>query len=408
MNKGRDKTINLVRQAFREFYYNNYNLIEVPNAIEEREFGYSKFDGTMVRHLTFKSSKELTALLIREVPADVYCSSAYYSNPTRTMQEKGLKGADLIFDIDIKELKPYCAERHDAYLCSICGNSIQSDGICDKCGSSSIKHIPIPCNECINLGKNEVRKLLNILEDDFDIDSSNKDEVGVYFSGNNGFHVHIKGHYTNLNSNARAEIVNYISAKGLVQDILFKSISIKIKGKKDREVRRTKDDPYIIKKRDNKASSNIRLLLNPNGYGWVGRISRYILHDRNNKNNKYISNNNNYYADASVIANALLELSVRIDPNVTIDIHRIFRLAGTLNSKSSLAKIICTDLNSFNPFNDACFIDDREVYAYIIKAPKFTLKGNTFGPFIEEYAKIPLYAFCYLACKGLASVAEVN
>jgi len=100
----------------------------------------------------------------------------------------------------------------------------------------------------------------------------------------------------------------------------------------------------------------------------------------------------------------LLKLSVRIDPNVTIDMHRIFRLAGTLNSKSSLAKVICNDLNSFNPFNDACFIGDREVNAYIIKAPRFTLKGNTFGPFMEEHAKIPLYAFCYLACKGLASI----
>ncbi len=398
MSKGMDKTINIVRQAFREFYY-NYNLIEVPNAIEEREFGYSKFDGTMVRHLSFKSINELIALLIREVPADVYCSSAYYSYPTRAIQEKGLKGADLIFDIDIKELKPQCAGRHDVYLCSICKSPLQSNSVCDKCNSSSIKHIPIPCNECINLGKSEVRKLLNILEDDFAIDSSNKDEVCVYFSGNNGFHVHIKGRYTNLNSNARAEIVNYLSAKGLVYDILFKS-------KRGKEVRIVKGGSYKDKDNNNSNhATNIKLLLNPDGYGWVGRVSRYILNNRGGKiksKSKYI--NNNYYSDANAIDDALLKLSVRIDPNVTIDMHRIFRLAGTLNSKSSLAKVICNDLNSFNPFNDACFIGDREVNAYIVKAPRFTLKGNTFGPFMEEYAKIPLYAFCYLACKGLASI----
>jgi DNA primase small subunit len=396
MSKGMDETINTVRQAFREFYYNNYNLIEAPNAIEEREFGYSKFDGTMVRHLAFKSINELIALLIREVPADVYCSSAYYSYPTRAMQEKSMKGADLIFDIDIKELKPQCAERHDVYLCSICKSSLKGNSVCYRCNSSSIKHIPIPCNECINLGKSEVRKLLNILEDDFAIDSSNKDEVCVYFSGNNGFHVHIKGRYTNLNSNARAEVVNYLSAKGLVYDILFKS-------KRGKEVRIVKEGSY--KDKDNKNTnhaSNIKLLLNPDGHGWVGRVSRYILNNRRGKS-RYI-NNNNYYADANAIEDALLKLSVRIDPNVTIDMHRIFRLAGTLNSKSSLAKVICNDLNSFNPFNDACFIGDREVNAYIIKAPRFTLKGNTFGPFMEEHAKIPLYAFCYLACKGLASI----
>lgn len=394
MSKGMDETINIVRQAFREFYYNNYNLIEAPNAIEEREFGYSKFDGTMVRHLAFKSINELIALLIREVPADVYCSSAYYSYPTRVMQEKGLKGADLIFDIDIKELKPQCAERHDVYLCSICKSPLQSNSTCEKCNSSSIKHIPIPCNECINLGKSEVRKLLNILEDDFAIDSSNKGEVCLYFSGNNGFHVHIKGRYTNLDSNARAEVVNYLSAKGLVYDILFKSK----RGKEVRIVRRSYKDKD---KNPNHVSNNIKFLLNPDGYGWVGRVSRYILNNRRGKS-KYI--NNNYYADGNTIDDALLKLSVRIDPNVTIDMHRIFRLAGTLNSKSSLAKVICDDLNSFNPFNDACFIGDREVNAYIIKAPRFTLKGNTFGPFMEEHAKIPLYAFCYLACKGLASI----
>ena len=46
---------------------------------------------------------------------------------------------------------------------------------------------------------------------------------------------------------------------------------------------------------------------------------------------------------------------------VTIDIHRIFRLAGSLNSKSGLAKILCNDINSFDPFKDACFFDKSKV-----------------------------------------------
>ena len=32
--------------------------------------------------------------------------------------------------------------------------------------------------------------------------------------------------------------------------------------------------------------------------------------------------------------------SAKIDPNVTMDIHRIFRLPGSINSKSGLTKII--------------------------------------------------------------------
>lgn len=366
-----NNTMDVVRQAFKEFYYNN-SILEVPEGIEEREFGYSKFDGTMVRHIGIKNAKELIALLVREVPADVYCSSAYYSNPTKAMQEKGLKAADLIFDIDIKELNAPCSARHDVYICSSCNNILD---LCN-CSNQSIKHVPFPCDECISIGKREVSKLLAILEDDFGIDESN---IGIYFSGNNGFHIHVKGMYKDLNANARAEIVNYISAKGLEYSILFKASRGrrgKGKGSKDGNLFR----------------------LNPDGYGWVGRISRHVIKER--------SLRNDYYADSNAIGDALNELSVRIDPNVTIDMHRIFRLAGTLNSKSSLAKVKCLDLESFKPFNDACFISDREVYAYIVKAPRFTLKGNTFGPFVQEYARIPLYALCYLVCKGLAEMAN--
>ncbi len=367
-----DNTINVIRQAFKEFYYNNNNLLEVPEAIEEREFGYSKFDGTMVRHIGIKNVKELIALLVREVPADVYCSSAYYSNPSKAMQEKGLKAADLIFDIDIKELNTLCSARHDVYICSSCNNMLD---LCE-CSNQSIKHIPFPCDECISIGKREVSKLLAILEDDFGIDEGN---IGIYFSGNNGFHIHVKDRYKELDANARAEIVNYISAKGLEYSILFKANSVK---KRRGKGKGSKD-------------SNL-FRLNPDGYGWVGRISRQVIKERSLRNDNY--------ADSNAISKALSELGVRIDPNVTIDMHRIFRLAGTLNSKSSLAKVKCTDLDSFNPFNNACFISDREVYAYIVKAPRFMLKGNTFGPFAQEYARIPLYAFCYLACKGLAEI----
>src|SRR5207244_8693406 len=82
------KTISAVRSAFRGYYFMP-NMIETPDMIEQREFGYMQFGQVgMVRHLSFISMKELTATIIKEVPADIYCSNAYYRFPTYPMQEK--------------------------------------------------------------------------------------------------------------------------------------------------------------------------------------------------------------------------------------------------------------------------------------------------------------------------------
>ena len=386
------ETIQVVRQAFREFYYNNSRMLETPEEIGTREFGYSTFNGIMVRHLSFKSINELYALLIREVPSDVYSSAAYYTNPTLPMEEKGLRYADLIFDIDIKELNPPCSYTHDVYICERCSN-VTEGRVCDACNTTA-KRIVFPCDSCIELGKREVKKILAILEEDLGID-----RVKVYFSGNYGFHIHVRGSYLNLDSKARSEIANYVSAKGIVYDILFKRYR---RGKIDGEGNERGSDMFILK---------------PNAYGWAGRISRYIIQEdgegrrkkgkeKKGYTSKRLGDHTLYYAYTHAVEDALHALSVSIDPNVTMDVHRIFRLAGTLNGKSSLAKVTCECIDSFDPSVDACFIGDREVYAYITGAPRFRLKDNTFGPYRQEYSRLPLYAFCYLACKGLATIAK--
>ncbi len=395
-NQSYEETVQVVRQAFREFYYNNNRMLEAPEEIGAREFGYSTFNGVMVRHLSFKSINELYALLIREVPSDVYSSAAYYTNPTLPMEEKGLRYADLIFDIDIKELNPPCSSIHDVYICERCSN-VTEGRVCDACNTTA-KRIVFSCDSCIELGKREVKKILAILEEDLGID-----RVKVYFSGNYGFHIHVRGSYLNLDSKARSEIANYVSAKGMAYDILFKRYR---RGKIDGEGNERGSDMFVLK---------------PNAYGWAGRISRYIISEEDGKGirkkgkekekkgytSKRLGDHTLYYAYTHAVEDALHALSVSIDPNVTIDVHRIFRLAGTLNGKSSLAKVTCECIDSFDPSVDACFIGDREVYAYIAGAPTFRLKGNTFGPYKQEYSRLPLYAFCYLACKGLATIARI-
>src|SRR5919107_1254121 len=117
------KTMSVIKKAFREYYFDQPKAIEEPLKMEQREFGCMQFgQAGMLRHLSFKSMKELDAILVREAPSDVYCSNAYYRFPTQQpMQEKQWLGADLIFDIDGKDLGMPCVPSHSYLVCINCG-----------------------------------------------------------------------------------------------------------------------------------------------------------------------------------------------------------------------------------------------------------------------------------------------
>ena len=96
-------------------------------------------------------------------------------------------------------------------------------------------------------------------------------------------------------------------------------------------------------------------------------------------------------------------IGIKIDPNVTQDIHRIFRLPGSINSKSGLTKIFVEDLKKFDPYIDACFIDDEEIEVAANCPIEFSLKKKKFGPFNNEQVSVPKFAAVYMMCKGIAS-----
>ncbi|MGI0040263.1 MAG: DNA primase small subunit domain-containing protein, partial [Nitrososphaera sp.] len=143
------KTASVVRTAFRGYYFKP-DVIEAPDKIEQREFGYMQFgQGGMVRHLSFKSMKELTATIMKEVPSDIYCSNAYYRFPTYPMQEKQWLGADLIFDIDGKDLHLPCVPSHSYPVCANCHHASppapeeKKEYSCSACGGKKADNISI-------------------------------------------------------------------------------------------------------------------------------------------------------------------------------------------------------------------------------------------------------------------------
>jgi DNA primase small subunit len=98
-------------------------------------------------------------------------------------------------------------------------------------------------------------------------------------------------------------------------------------------------------------------------------------------------------------------IGVKVDPNVTMDIHRIFRLPGSLNSKSGLTKIFCNDLPKFDPYFEASFLNENLVEVIANCPIGFNLKNTKFGPYFDEKVSIPTYAAAYMICKKLATIS---
>ncbi|GIU70638.1 MAG: DNA primase small subunit [Candidatus Nitrosocaldaceae archaeon] len=364
----KEDSLELVRKAFRRYYFYKFDA-EIRD-ISRREFGYATFDNKIIRHLSFKSIDELRALLIREIPADAYLSNAYYTNPTAEMDLKGWLYADLIFDIDIKDIPLKCTDNHKISICSNC-KRIERSQICSNC-NSNIKVVNIPCKNCIDVGKEQVRRLLDIINDLGSFD------IKIYFSGNNGFHVHIYDEeLSSIDSDARREVLDYVTGRGIIPDIFG--------------IRKDKNEPFIIKRVINAKK------------GWKGRIIKYMLSQKD-ENSLFRSLIRKQYQRFSKELEDIVKMfsAYSVDPVVTIDTHRIFRLENSLSSKSGLAKIIVDDIDDFNPFNDASLIDDELASVYVYNAPEFILKDNIFGPYDNTKVELPLYAAVYLICKGLA------
>jgi DNA primase small subunit len=384
-NKSMEKSAALVKTAFREYYFKYTKLLEIPENLEQRELGYMPFGSGMVRHLSFRNRGEILATLMRDVPADVYCSNAYYRFPTYPMQEKHWLGADLIFDIDAKDLHLPCELGHSYFICGRCSEvSSAKSEVCVLCKSATLNQISIPCSKCIFALKKEVRRLIAVLTTDLGIEEKS---VSVYFSGNNGFHIVVSDKSFNpLDSVARSDLVSYLAGT----NIMTESVGV-------RKSRDQSGNDFLIKFPKSGFS-----------YGWRKVITDKLAIDQSSvvKLSNIVLRNGGYEGFKSELGKMAKTLGVRIDPQVTMDVHRIFRMPGTINSKSGLIKMRCNDFESFDPLNDSCLLGDKEVEirTKITSQIDFKLKGQSFR-IKENNLKLPLFAAVYLICKGLVEVA---
>ena len=371
-----EKDLKLLEESFKKYYFDHFDLIHVPDRPSEREFGYQQFNSGMTRHLEIKNDKELRLMLMNNVPSDVYCSNAYYSFPNLPMAEKDWKEADLIFDIDSKDLNLDCRKDHTCTKCQSCENVFQTQSSCPNCQSKKLEHKSLTCKNCIQEAKEEIKKLSHILVADLGIEQKN---IQVFFSGNEGFHVYaFNTQYQKSGSRERSELVDYLMFRGTIPETFgFKKFK--------------PDKSYFLDFDES---------------GWRGRFAKHLFGTKS-KRSKIITQvlSNGHSTFQNKLENARNQIGVKLDPNVTMDIHRIFRLPGSLNSKSGLTKQICDNIDEFNPFSDACFIDDKQIEVTANCPLSFELKNKKYGPFKNEHVEIPKYAAIYMICKGLATSA---
>ena len=371
-----ETAIKFVEQSFKKYYFDHFDLIKVPERASEREFGYQKFNSGMIRHISIKSDKELHLLFMQNIPSDVYCSNAYYSFPNLPMNEKDWKEADLIFDIDAKDLNLPCRTNHTVSICNQCSEISRNPEKCIKCNSIRLEKKSLPCKNCISASKTEVSKLSQVLIDDLAIAPEN---IRVYFSGNEGFHVYVRNsQFQQIGSKERSELADYIMFRGMIPETFG--------------MKKFKPDRSSFPDFDEK--------------GWRGRFSKYVFGSKS-KRSKIISEliANGYSSFQKTLDEASQNIGVKIDPNVTMDVHRIFRLPGSINSKSGLTKLHCKDLSKFDPYVEASFLNDDTIEIVANCPIQFSLKNKKFGPYNNEKVTIPTFAAVYMICKKLAILA---
>ena len=372
----KETDIKFLENSFKKYYFEHPDLIRVPERASEREFGYQKFNSGMIRHISIKDDKQLRLLLMQNIPSDVYCSNAYYSFPNLPMNEKDWKEADLIFDIDAKDLNLPCRENHTISICNECQSRSKDSKNCIKCNSSKLEKKSLPCKNCINSSKTEVLKLKEVLTEDLGIA---KENIHVYFSGNEGFHIYVyNSEFQDLGPRERSDLADYIMFNGIIPETFG--------------MRKIKPEKSFFPNLDEK--------------GWRGRFSKEMFGSKS-KRPKIISQliNNGYSSFQKTLDEATEKIGVKIDPNVTMDIHRIFRLPGSINSKSGLSKIRCKDIQKFDPYHESCFLDEDSIEVLANCPIEFKLKNKKFGPYQNEVVTVPTYAAAYMICKKLATIS---
>jgi DNA primase small subunit len=317
----------LFREVSKEertkYYSKEWNPKKIPkfilDTLENREFGFDHTgEGPNDRKNAFHDIKDLEDYVKITAPYSIYSSVALYSDPKNM---DGWLGAELVFDIDAKDL-PLKRCNHEAGTV---------------------------CPVCLEDAKELARDTLIILREDFGVEN-----IHVVYSGR-GYHIRVLDDWAlELDSKARERILSYISS---AEEITFEDIQ-------ERKI--------LL------SSGYYRVFRLRFGY-FIKRITEHHLRNiglNKTQINLIMENRDNIYGNfvkkalltafpQGVGYKTLLRLfslsttfsKAYFDGRVTVDVKRILRLPSSLHSKVGLIATYIgnseRELESFNPFKDA-------------------------------------------------------
>ncbi len=313
-----------------QYYAEEWKPSDVPNflrnSIASREFGFDHDgSGPKDRYNPFKDLNQLGSFLKRRSPFAVYSSVSYYEDPSN---RKGYQKAELVFDIDAKDLP-----------------------VKNCCSKGEV------CKVCLETAKDVVLNIEETLKNELGIKS-----INFVYSGR-GYHIRILDEDIMMFTDVeRAYILDYVSGSTIP------------KGRDPWLL--TKGHTRIFKDRVKWMLKNMSIKDLKNIPG-IGRVTARELYEAKNKIIKEIDETGDklkaehpfktledilkekkYAQFLDYIAR--LNASV-LDAKVTVDVKRILRLPSSLHSKASMKCMLIDDLERFDPLRDAVprFVKER-------------------------------------------------
>jgi DNA primase small subunit len=402
-------TEQLIRQKFQQYYITHSKGYYAPPNPAEREYGFLLFkEKFMVRHRSFKDPAQLIAAIRELVPAHVYFSTAYYGDPTASMDEKGWKRADLVFDIDADHLDTPCKPKHDTWKCKACAATGKGGApkICPKCKNDRLEEQTWLCKECLQRAKEETSKLLEILYSDLGI---NPPDTHIFFSGHRGYHVHVYSKELGLfEEEARREIANYVLGQGLDPELheleehsvggttIIEGPQLGQPGWRGRmtagihDVLGAEGEQYGLSSAQTRTAQT-RTLMAQDRDAFFGRQFWSSVKGIGLSTWKIL------------LLRAVQERAANIDSVVTTDVHRLIRLPGTLNGHTGLMamEVQKEKLDGYDPFSES-LVFQGTMKVKVKDAPRFELGNQQFGPFQNQETELPSSAAMLLLCKRRA------
>ncbi len=401
-----------MQRQFLNYYASGSRSVEAPPTIREREFGFLSFGGrNMFRHISFDDVGQLRRYLVDYAPAHAYFSAAYYEAPRAAMENKGWLGADLVFDIDADHFDLPCQRIHDRWKCRTCGRegTGHPPEKCPGCEKAAFIEESWLCGHCLEAAKHEAQKLLDILIQDFGFSQS--EDLSVNFSGNRGYHVHVRSPTVKgLGQMERREVVDYIMGIGIgVEYQGFTSRAVGGGSALAEDGWRGRTAKTLYDFIGNAAPETIRGLKLGRGATRKilesrGEILALLTERHPSSIVKYIDNKSlDRLMDAAV-----KEQASAIDTVVTTDLRRLIRLPNTLHGKTGWLSqgVPIEDLADYDPLSEAIAFTEGTETVYVRRAPKIRIGDRNYGPYEEERVELPLAVAMFLLGRRVARVGR--